>query len=104
MLLLVLSLTTVRGSGLGGGGGTNQLSVKILAICQLSVKFYAFCQLSVEWLLMTNYETYLYIFYAKFGLRGLRADISKYRPEVWKSEKSKILKKIHNVALGKLLK
>ena len=53
---------------------------------------------------MTNYETYLYIFDAKFGLRGLRADISKYRPEVWKSEKSKILKKIHNVALGKLLK
>ena len=32
----------------------------------------------------------------------LRADVSKYRPEVYKSEKSKILKKIHKVALGKL--
>ena len=35
--------------------------------------------------------------------RSLRADVSKYRPEVYKSEKSKILKKIHKVALGKLL-
>ena len=34
---------------------------------------------------------------------SLRADVSKYRPEVYKSEKSKILKKIHKVALGKLL-
>ena len=33
----------------------------------------------------------------------LRAGVSKYRPEVYKSEKSKILKKIHKVALGKLL-
>ena len=33
----------------------------------------------------------------------LRADVSKYRPEVYKSEKSKILKKIHKVALSKLL-
>ena len=33
----------------------------------------------------------------------LRADVSKYRPEVYKSEKSKILKKIDKVALGKLL-
>ena len=33
----------------------------------------------------------------------LRADVSKYRPEVYKSEKSKILKKIHKVALGTLL-
>ena len=33
----------------------------------------------------------------------LRADVSKYRPEGYKSEKSKILKKIHKVALGKLL-
>ena len=32
-----------------------------------------------------------------------RADVSKYRPEVYKTEKSKILKKIHKVALGKLL-
>ena len=35
--------------------------------------------------------------------RILKADVSKYRPEVYKSEKSKILKKIHKVALGKLL-
>ena len=33
----------------------------------------------------------------------LRADVSKYRPEVYKSEKSNILKKILKVALGKLL-
>ena len=33
----------------------------------------------------------------------LRADVSKYRPKVYKSEESKILKKIHKVALGKLL-
>ena len=33
----------------------------------------------------------------------LRADVSKYRPEVYKSEKSTILKKIHKVALGELL-
>ena len=35
--------------------------------------------------------------------RSLRADVSRYRPEVYKSEKLKILKKIHKVALGKLL-
>ena len=33
----------------------------------------------------------------------LQADVSKYQLEVYKSEKSKILKKIHKVALGKLL-
>ena len=38
--------------------------------CQLSVKISAICQLSVKWLLMVNYETYLYIFDAKFGLNG----------------------------------
>ena len=37
------------------------------------------------------------------GVEFLRADLSKYQPEVYKSEKSKILKKIHKVALGKLL-
>ena len=37
------------------------------------------------------------------SLRSLRADISKYRPDVYKSEKSKIFKTIHEVALGKLL-
>ena len=36
--------------------------------------------------------------------KDLRADVSKYRPEVYKSEKSKIPPKIHKVALGKLLK
>ena len=36
-------------------------------------------------------------------INNLRADVSKYRPEVDKTEKSKILKKIHKVALGKLL-
>ena len=45
------------------------LSVKILAICQLSVKFNAFFELSVKWLLMINYETYLYIFDAKFTFK-----------------------------------
>ena len=38
--------------------------------CQLSVEFQAFCQLSGKQLLMINYETYLYIFDAKFGLKG----------------------------------
>ena len=33
----------------------------------------------------------------------LRADVCKYQPEVCNSEKFKILKKIHNVAHGKLL-
>ena len=36
--------------------------------CQLN--FRRFCQLSLKWLLMINYETYLYIFEAKFGLKG----------------------------------
>ena len=46
---------------MGGGGGVQMsLSLKISAICQLSVK----------WLLMINFETYLYIFDAKFGLKG----------------------------------
>ena len=38
-----------------------------------------------------------------FSEATLRADVSKYRLEVWKSEKSKILPKIHKVELGKLL-
>ena len=38
-----------------------------------------------------------------FSCRQLRADVSKYRPEVYKTQKLKILKKIHKVALGKLL-
>ena len=46
---------------MGAGGGYK---------CQLSVKISAICQLSVKWLLMINYETYLYIFDAKFGLKG----------------------------------
>ena len=39
----------------------------------------------------------------KVKLNALKADVSKYQPEVYKSEKSKILKTIHKVALGKLL-
>ena len=35
--------------------------------------------------------------------RLLRADVSEYHPEVYKREKSKILKKSHKVALDKLL-
>ena len=55
---------------MGGGGYKCQLSVKISVICQLSVKFPAFSQLSPKWLLMINYEAYLNIFDAKFGLKG----------------------------------
>ena len=42
------------GGGGGGGGGTNVSGQfeKILAICQFSVK----------WLLIINYETYMYLF------------------------------------------
>ena len=43
--------------GLDGGGGGVQMS--------LSLKISAICQLSVKWLLMINFETYLY-----FGLKG----------------------------------
>ena len=39
----------------------------------------------------------------QFEIKILRADVNKYRPEVYKSEKPKILKKIHKVALRKLL-
>ena len=39
----------------------------------------------------------------RIQIKPLRADVSKYRPDVYKSEKSKILKKIHKVALSKLL-
>ena len=46
----------------GGEGGGVQIS--------LSLKISAICQLSVKWLLMINFETYLYIFDAKFGLKG----------------------------------
>ena len=34
--------------------------------------------------------------------KELRADVCKYQPEVCNSEKFKILKKIHNIAHGKL--
>ena len=40
-------------------------------------------------------------FYANCGI--LRADVSKYRPEAYKSEKLKNPKKIHRVALVELL-
>ena len=51
----------------------------------------------------TNSEDSNFGFLCLFVLTHLRADVSKYRPEVYKTEKSKILKKIHKVALGKLL-
>ena len=41
----------------------------MLAICQLSVKFKAFYELSVKWFLMIIFETYLYIFDAKFTFK-----------------------------------
>ena len=47
---------------------------------------------------------FLHFFYLCLHEKNLlRADVNKYRTEVYKSEKSKILKKIHKVALGKLL-
>ena len=57
------------GSGLGGGEGGVHMSVVSQNFGQLSVKFKAFCQLSVKWLLMINYETYLYIFETKFSFK-----------------------------------
>ena len=39
----------------------------------------------------------------KQNVQKLRADVCKYQPEVCNSEKFKILKKIHNIAHGKLL-
>ena len=45
----------------------------------------------------------LYHVYFEPMEKDLRADVSKYRLEVYQSEKSKILKKIRKVALGKLL-
>ena len=50
-----------------------------------------------------NSPLYIYIDEVFQLICFLRADVSKYRPEVYKSEKSKILKKIHKEALGKLL-
>ena len=54
--------------------------------------------------LINQYSTDKPNFFLRTCLVIFRADVSKYRPEVYKSEKSKILKKIHKVALGKLLK
>ena len=47
--------------------------------CQLSVKISAICQLSVKWLLMINYEIYLYIFVSKFNF----IEIWKYNKIHW---------------------
>ena len=55
----------------GERGYKCQLLVKISAISQLSVKFSAFRQLSVKWLLIINYETYLFIFDPKLGFSTL---------------------------------
>ena len=52
---------------------------------------------------ITRGITILHYFWGGIMATLLRADVSKYRPEVYKREKSKILKKIHKVALGKLL-
>ena len=46
---------------------------------------------------------FTFFFLTESVYKFLRADVSKYRPVVYKSEKSKILKKINKVALGKLL-
>ena len=54
---------------------------------------------------LTNQKSFVLFFPKKKKMKEkrLRADVSKYRPKVYKSEKSKILQKIHKVALGKLL-
>ena len=54
---------------------------------------------------LTNQKSFVLFFPKKKKKKEkrLRADVSKYRPKVYKSEKSKILQKIHKVALGKLL-
>ena len=55
---------------------------------------------------LTNQKSFVLLFpnkKKKMKEKRLRADVSKYRPKVYKSEKSKILQKIHKVALGKLL-
>ena len=50
------------------------------------------------------YETYLYVFDAKFGSKGthktLRAAVRKYRLGVCKMKKSKIPKLCQNIGLG----
>ena len=67
--------------GGGGGGGRGRHS----SVCTIITLLGKMCQIH------------------EITLELLRADVSKYRPEVYKSEKSTILKKIHKVALGKLL-
>ena len=55
---------------------------------------------------LTNQKSFVLLFpnkKKKMKEKRLRADVSKYRPKVYKSEKSKILQKIHKEALGKLL-
>ena len=59
--------------------------------------------LSVAWAIRSSKPSTLLNFGSISRRSSLRADVSKYRPEVYKSEKSKILKKIHKVALGKIL-
>ena len=54
-------ISDLRGSGRGDTNVSRQLKFWSFVSC---------CQLSVKWLLMINYETYLNIFDAKFGLKG----------------------------------
>ena len=65
------------------------LKNEVLNICQYLKSIYTYKKINNIFL--------------KFHHYLLRADVSKYRPEVCKSEKSKILKTIHKVALGKLI-
>ena len=61
-------------------------------------------QLQRNWRLLRPHVIWMDIWNLwRICVQFLRADVSKYRPEVYKSEKSKILKKIHKVALGKVL-
>ena len=50
-----------------------------------------------------NNQSFYSIADFSFLFTTLRADVCKYQPEVCNSEKFKILKKIHNIAHGKLL-
>ena len=67
-----------RKRGLGSAAYQGQSRLKIVLEegldggykCQLSVKYKAFCQLSVKWLLIINYEAYMYVFDAKFSFEG----------------------------------
>ena len=73
--------------------------VLIQSIISIIRNFFSLFLLYFQSLLASNMFPYT----SQISENELRADVSKYRPEVYKSEKSTILKKIHKVALGKLL-